>query len=153
MMMDDAVLCMCFSQDTDLLATGAQNGKIKVGLVNILTLININGQQTANMWYPSEKNNEKLRCDIYSCHSDYQNIYICVCVSLCWLGRCGRSKVVCAFAGLSMLTTKVWLVWAFPRTATRSSAPPSTRPSGGLLCSVMTLYTAAAGVFLFYRCV
>uniref|UniRef100_A0A3Q0QZA3 WD40 repeat-containing protein SMU1 n=1 Tax=Amphilophus citrinellus TaxID=61819 RepID=A0A3Q0QZA3_AMPCI len=31
MMMDDAVLCMCFSQDTDLLATGAQNGKIKVG--------------------------------------------------------------------------------------------------------------------------
>lgn len=31
MMMDDAVLCMCFSKDTDLLATGAQNGKIKVG--------------------------------------------------------------------------------------------------------------------------
>ncbi|XP_027872900.1 WD40 repeat-containing protein SMU1-like [Xiphophorus couchianus] len=30
MMMDDAVLCMCFSQDVDLLATGAQNGKIKV---------------------------------------------------------------------------------------------------------------------------
>lgn len=30
MMMDDAVLCMCFSQDSDLLATGAQNGKIKV---------------------------------------------------------------------------------------------------------------------------
>ncbi len=34
MMMDDAVLCMCFSQDTDLLATGAQNGKIKVGFYN-----------------------------------------------------------------------------------------------------------------------
>lgn len=32
MMMDDAVLCMCFSQDGDLLATGAQNGKIKVKL-------------------------------------------------------------------------------------------------------------------------
>lgn len=30
MMMDDAVLCMCFSNDADLLATGAQNGKIKV---------------------------------------------------------------------------------------------------------------------------
>ncbi|KAF3852049.1 hypothetical protein F7725_005404 [Dissostichus mawsoni] len=30
MMMDDAVLCLCFSQETDLLATGAQNGKIKV---------------------------------------------------------------------------------------------------------------------------
>lgn len=33
MTMDDAVLCMCFSQDVDLLATGAQNGKIKVSLV------------------------------------------------------------------------------------------------------------------------
>ncbi|KAK2817082.1 hypothetical protein Q5P01_025273 [Channa striata] len=30
MMMDDAVLCLCFSKDTDLLASGAQNGKIKV---------------------------------------------------------------------------------------------------------------------------
>ncbi|KAM3865180.1 WD40 repeat-containing protein SMU1-like [Diretmus argenteus] len=30
MMMDDAVLSMCFSQDTELLVTGAQNGKIKV---------------------------------------------------------------------------------------------------------------------------
>lgn len=30
MMMDDAVLCLCFSHDADLLATGAQNGKIKV---------------------------------------------------------------------------------------------------------------------------
>ena len=30
MMMDDAVLCMCFSRDAELLATGAQNGKIKV---------------------------------------------------------------------------------------------------------------------------
>ena len=36
MMMDEAVLCMCFSQDTDLLATGAQNGKIKVGSLNIV---------------------------------------------------------------------------------------------------------------------
>ncbi|XP_065262166.1 WD40 repeat-containing protein SMU1 isoform X2 [Emys orbicularis] len=30
MMMDDAVLCMCFSRDTEMLATGAQDGKIKV---------------------------------------------------------------------------------------------------------------------------
>lgn len=30
MMMDDAVLCMSFSRDTEMLATGAQDGKIKV---------------------------------------------------------------------------------------------------------------------------
>jgi len=30
MMMDDAVLCICFSRDTEMLATGAQDGKIKV---------------------------------------------------------------------------------------------------------------------------
>lgn len=30
MMMDDAVLCMCFSKDSEMLATGAQDGKIKV---------------------------------------------------------------------------------------------------------------------------
>lgn len=30
MMMDDAVLCMAFSRDTEMLATGAQDGKIKV---------------------------------------------------------------------------------------------------------------------------
>ena len=39
MMMDDAVLCICFSQDTDLLATGAQNGKIKVGQSTYLTIL------------------------------------------------------------------------------------------------------------------
>jgi len=33
MMMDDAVLCMCFSRDTEMLATGAQDGKIKVGIL------------------------------------------------------------------------------------------------------------------------
>lgn len=32
MIMDDAVLCMCFSRDTEMLATGAQDGKIKVQL-------------------------------------------------------------------------------------------------------------------------
>ncbi|KTG06136.1 hypothetical protein cypCar_00036049 [Cyprinus carpio] len=30
MMMDDAVLCMSFSRDTEMMATGAQDGKIKV---------------------------------------------------------------------------------------------------------------------------
>lgn len=30
MMMDDAVLCMGFSRDTEMLATGAQDGKVKV---------------------------------------------------------------------------------------------------------------------------
>lgn len=34
MMMDDAVLCMCFSRDTEMLATGAQDGKIKVNHQN-----------------------------------------------------------------------------------------------------------------------
>ena len=29
MMMDDAVLCMCFSRDSEMLATGGQDGKIK----------------------------------------------------------------------------------------------------------------------------
>jgi WD40 repeat protein len=30
MMMDDAVLCMCFSRDSEMLATGGQDGKMKV---------------------------------------------------------------------------------------------------------------------------
>ena len=37
MMMDDAVLCMCFSRDTEMLATGAQDGKIKVWITNTPT--------------------------------------------------------------------------------------------------------------------
>ena len=32
MMMDDAVLCISFSRDSDMLATGGQDGKIKVRL-------------------------------------------------------------------------------------------------------------------------
>lgn len=36
MMMDDAVLCMCFSRDTEMLATGAQDGKIKVSFLFLL---------------------------------------------------------------------------------------------------------------------
>ena len=32
MMMDDAVLCMCFSRDSEMLATGSQDGKIKVSV-------------------------------------------------------------------------------------------------------------------------
>ena len=30
MMLDDAVLCMSFSRDSEMLATGGQDGKIKV---------------------------------------------------------------------------------------------------------------------------
>ena len=30
MMMDDAVLCMSFSRDSEMLATGGQDGKVKV---------------------------------------------------------------------------------------------------------------------------
>jgi len=30
MMMDDAVLCLCFSRDSEMLASGGQDGKIKV---------------------------------------------------------------------------------------------------------------------------
>lgn len=32
MMMDDAVLCMTFSRDSEMLATGGQDGKIKVNI-------------------------------------------------------------------------------------------------------------------------
>lgn len=42
MMMDDAVLCMCFSKDSEMLATGAQDGKIKVKRQLIKLLIKTN---------------------------------------------------------------------------------------------------------------
>lgn len=32
MMMDDAVLCMAFSRDSEMLATGSKDGKIKVSI-------------------------------------------------------------------------------------------------------------------------
>ena len=35
MMMDEAVLCMCFSRDSEMLATGDQGGKIKVSSTSI----------------------------------------------------------------------------------------------------------------------
>lgn len=41
MMMDDAVLCMCFSRDTEMLATGAQDGKIKVNSIRAGLLISL----------------------------------------------------------------------------------------------------------------
>lgn len=41
MMMDDAVLCMCFSRDTEMLATGAQDGKIKVFIRGTLLYVDI----------------------------------------------------------------------------------------------------------------
>ena len=37
MMMDDAVLCMNFSRDSEMLATGSQDGKIKVRRTSLLT--------------------------------------------------------------------------------------------------------------------
>ena len=33
MMMEDAVLCLSFSRDSEMLATGGQDGKIKVCVV------------------------------------------------------------------------------------------------------------------------
>lgn len=33
MMMDDAVLCLCFSRDSEMLASGSQDGKVKVRLL------------------------------------------------------------------------------------------------------------------------
>ena len=36
MMMDDAVLCLGFSKDSEMLATGGQDGKIKVQIILIL---------------------------------------------------------------------------------------------------------------------
>lgn len=74
--------------------------------------------------------------------------YFCICVwkyIFCYLAtppkfmcillhkRYGRSRVVYACVDLSMPTTKVWPVWASPRTAARSSVPHLTRPSGGML--------------------
>lgn len=41
MMHDEAVLCMCFSDDSEFLATGSQDGKIKV-LINNNLLYNNN---------------------------------------------------------------------------------------------------------------
>ncbi len=38
MMMDDAVLCMSFSKDSEMLATGGQDGKIKV-MSSFITLL------------------------------------------------------------------------------------------------------------------
>ena len=33
MMMDDSVLCMAFSRDSEMLATGSHDGKIKVKII------------------------------------------------------------------------------------------------------------------------
>lgn len=37
MMMDDAVLCLCFSRDSEMLASGGQDGKIKVIFITVLS--------------------------------------------------------------------------------------------------------------------
>jgi WD40 repeat-containing protein SMU1 len=36
MMMDEAVLCLAFSRDSEMLASGGQDGKIKVSLLSQL---------------------------------------------------------------------------------------------------------------------
>ena len=41
MMMDDAVLCMCFSRDSEMLATGGQDGKIKGELMKLICIENV----------------------------------------------------------------------------------------------------------------
>ena len=33
MMMDDSIICMAFSRDSEMLATGSNDGKIKVSVV------------------------------------------------------------------------------------------------------------------------
>ena len=38
MMMDDSVLCMAFSRDSEMLATGSHDGKIKVKMVTYCIL-------------------------------------------------------------------------------------------------------------------
>ena len=69
MMMDEAVLCMCFSQDTDLLATGAQNGKIKVNILmhiyqrKQLTNLFLSNAQVKNVKLEYQ-NNEKRCCNV-----------------------------------------------------------------------------------------
>lgn len=35
MLMNDAVLCLCFSRDSEMLATGSQGGKIKVERIQL----------------------------------------------------------------------------------------------------------------------
>lgn len=39
MMHDDAVLCVEFSRDSEMLASGSQDGKIKVKIFQLLILI------------------------------------------------------------------------------------------------------------------
>lgn len=39
MLMEDAVLCMSFSRDSEMLATGSQDGKLKVSLFCIHPLL------------------------------------------------------------------------------------------------------------------
>lgn len=39
MMMDDAVLCLTFSRDSEMLASGGQDGKIKVSTALVLQIV------------------------------------------------------------------------------------------------------------------
>ena len=39
MLMEDAVLCMTFSRDSEMLATGSLDGKLKVGLYGFYIIL------------------------------------------------------------------------------------------------------------------
>lgn len=86
MMMDDAVLCMCFGQDAELLATGAQNGKIKVGRYSAVPV-------TVKVCVAVFE----MKCLLIS----NQQPNLCVPSP-----RCGRYRAAYACADLSTLTTK-----------------------------------------------
>lgn len=50
MMMDDAVLCMCFSRDSEMLATGDQGGKIKVHFKICDLFLNVTSSCAKNLY-------------------------------------------------------------------------------------------------------
>ena len=41
MLMEDAVLCMSFSRDSEMLATGGQDGKLKVTLITTILIYDL----------------------------------------------------------------------------------------------------------------
>lgn len=43
-MMDDAVLCLAFSRDSEMLASGSQDGKIKVWLLDLVLVLTATNQ-------------------------------------------------------------------------------------------------------------
>lgn len=82
MMMDDAVLCMCFSRDTEMLATGAQDGKIKVD--------DLKPKFTSHF------------SEVLHLFKIISSTFFHVCVF-----RCGRSRAASVCGGLNEPTVKV----------------------------------------------